>query len=63
MLKLPAPLRDQITGYLSTLVVPAAAGADLMKVVAALRGLEPVEPIEKEAAPNRDADEGAAEGR
>lgn len=57
MLKLPEPLRDQIAGYLKGVVVPAAVGADLLKIVDALSALEPT------TEPDQTPDASAAEGR
>lgn len=42
MLKLPNALRDHITGYMSTLVVPVPVGENLAKIIAALSTLEPL---------------------
>lgn len=52
MFKLPEEFRDQIMKYLANLSAPAAIGADLMKIVGLLQGLEKLDepaPVETES--------------
>lgn len=48
MLKLTEELRNQITNYLSNLVVPAKVGADITQIVNALNGLEKIKQPQEE---------------